>query len=214
MQVCHARAYTHEQQMEYIISVAAMMADEPFKLLIVDSITANLRVDFSGRGELAERQQKLGQMLSRLKKVGNSDLALLYYGTAILWAECAARSHHMLKLCTLAALSSLSWQCGLTYWCSPLLTTMKQLHCLPCFPAHTELGCMTDEGWTGVCAADIRRIQCSCAGNQPGHVRPFWRSYVCGRPQKTLRRTCHGSCLHCQALLAQGQRRTARLQSG
>ena len=45
------------------------MADEPFKLLIVDSITANLRVDFSGRGELAERQQKLGQMLSRLKKV-------------------------------------------------------------------------------------------------------------------------------------------------
>ena len=55
--------------MDLIISVAAMMADEPFKLLIVDSITANLRVDFSGRGELAERQQRLGQMLSRLKKV-------------------------------------------------------------------------------------------------------------------------------------------------
>ena len=69
LQVCHARAYTHEQQMDLIVSVAAMMADEPFKLLIVDSITANLRVDFSGRGELAERQQRLGQMLSRLKKV-------------------------------------------------------------------------------------------------------------------------------------------------
>lgn len=55
--------------MDLIVSVAAMMADEPFKLLIVDSITANLRVDFSGRGELAERQQRLGQMLSRLKKV-------------------------------------------------------------------------------------------------------------------------------------------------
>ena len=68
-QVCHARAYTTDQQMELLISVAAMMADEPFKLLIVDSITANLRVDFSGRGELAERQQKLGQMMSKLKKV-------------------------------------------------------------------------------------------------------------------------------------------------
>lgn len=35
-----------------------------------DSITANLRVDFSGRGELAERQQRLGQLMQRLRKVG------------------------------------------------------------------------------------------------------------------------------------------------
>lgn len=55
--------------MEMIQSVAAMMAEDPFKLLIVDSVTANLRVDFSGRGELAERQQKLGQMMSKLRKV-------------------------------------------------------------------------------------------------------------------------------------------------
>lgn len=32
------------------------MAEEPFKLLIIDSITALFRVDFTGRGELAERQ--------------------------------------------------------------------------------------------------------------------------------------------------------------
>ena len=30
---------------------------------------ALFRVDFSGRGELADRQQKLAQMLSRLQKV-------------------------------------------------------------------------------------------------------------------------------------------------
>lgn len=36
---------------------------------IVDSIMALFRVDFSGRGELAERQQKLAQMLSRLQKI-------------------------------------------------------------------------------------------------------------------------------------------------
>lgn len=56
--------------MELIQSVAAKMVEEPFKLLIVDSIMANFRVDFSGRGELADRQQKLGQMMSQLKKVG------------------------------------------------------------------------------------------------------------------------------------------------
>lgn len=63
--------------MEMIQSVAAMMAEDPYKLLIVDSITANLRVDFSGRGELAERQQRLGQMMSRLKKVRQAPVQLL-----------------------------------------------------------------------------------------------------------------------------------------
>lgn len=42
---------------------------QPFRLVIVDSIMALFRVDFSGRGELAERQQKLGQMMSRLQKI-------------------------------------------------------------------------------------------------------------------------------------------------
>lgn len=38
-------------------------------LQIVDSIMALFRVDFSGRGELADRQQKLAQMMSRLQKI-------------------------------------------------------------------------------------------------------------------------------------------------
>lgn len=42
-------------------------SDECFQ--IVDSIMALFRVDFSGRGELSERQQKLGQMMSRLQKI-------------------------------------------------------------------------------------------------------------------------------------------------
>jgi len=36
---------------------------------IVDSVTALFRVEFSGRGELAERQQKLGVYLSKLMKL-------------------------------------------------------------------------------------------------------------------------------------------------
>uniref|UniRef100_G1KHF6 Meiotic recombination protein n=1 Tax=Anolis carolinensis TaxID=28377 RepID=G1KHF6_ANOCA len=69
--VLYARAYTSEHQMELLDFVAAKFHEEPgiFKLLIIDSIMALFRVDFSGRGELAERQQKLAQMLSRLQKI-------------------------------------------------------------------------------------------------------------------------------------------------
>lgn len=41
----------------------------PFRLLIIDSIIALFRVEFSGRGELSERQQKLGQHLSHLIRI-------------------------------------------------------------------------------------------------------------------------------------------------
>ncbi|CAG2199262.1 DMC1 [Mytilus edulis] len=69
--VIYARAYTSEHQHELLDFVAAKFYEEPgvFKLLIVDSIMALFRVDFSGRGELADRQQKLAQMLSRLQKI-------------------------------------------------------------------------------------------------------------------------------------------------
>lgn len=59
----YARAYTHEHQFGLLLGLAAKMAEEPFKLLIVDSITALFRVDFTGRGELAERQ--VGQVASQ-----------------------------------------------------------------------------------------------------------------------------------------------------
>ena len=45
------------------------MMDEVFSLIIVDSIMALFRVDFSGRGELSIRQQKLGKTLSKLTKL-------------------------------------------------------------------------------------------------------------------------------------------------
>lgn len=69
--VLYARAYTSEHQHELLDFVAAKCHEEMgvFKLLIVDSIMALFRVDFSGRGELADRQQKLAQMLSRLQKL-------------------------------------------------------------------------------------------------------------------------------------------------
>ena len=69
--VLYSRAYTSEQQMELLDFVCAKFHEEPgvFKLLVVDSVMALFRVDFSGRGELAERQQNLAQMLSKLQKI-------------------------------------------------------------------------------------------------------------------------------------------------
>ncbi|XP_069700751.1 meiotic recombination protein DMC1/LIM15 homolog [Periplaneta americana] len=69
--VLYARAYTSEHQYELLDYVAAKFHEEAgvFKLLIIDSVMALFRVDFSGRGELADRQQKLAQFMSRLQKI-------------------------------------------------------------------------------------------------------------------------------------------------
>jgi DNA repair protein RadA len=45
--------------------------DNPIRLLCVDSLTAHFRAEYVGRGELAERQQKLNKHLHELDKVGN-----------------------------------------------------------------------------------------------------------------------------------------------
>jgi len=68
--ILYARAFNSEHQMELINECSQRFAeDKDFRLLIVDSIMALFRVDFSGRGELSERQQKLAQMLSKLAKL-------------------------------------------------------------------------------------------------------------------------------------------------
>lgn len=68
--ILYARAWNSEHQMELIEECSARFAeDKDFRLIIVDSIMALFRVDYSGRGELSERQQKLAQMLSKLAKL-------------------------------------------------------------------------------------------------------------------------------------------------
>ncbi|CAE7149712.1 unnamed protein product [Rhizoctonia solani] len=68
--ITYARAYNSEHQMELIQEAGIRFAEEKnFRLLIVDSIMALFRTDYSGRGELSERQQKLAQMLAKLSKL-------------------------------------------------------------------------------------------------------------------------------------------------
>ena len=66
-----ARAFNSEHQYDLVNEVAIRFAERPnqFRLLIIDSIIALLRTDYSGRGELAERQQKLNQLMARLIKI-------------------------------------------------------------------------------------------------------------------------------------------------
>ncbi|CED84399.1 family atpase dmc1 [Phaffia rhodozyma] len=77
--ITYARAYNSEQQLELINELALRFGDDgTYKLLIIDSIINLFRQDYSGRGELSERQQKLNQMLSRLSKLSEEfNIAIL-----------------------------------------------------------------------------------------------------------------------------------------
>ncbi len=68
--ITYGRAYTTEHQTQLLALIASKMTEETYSLLIIDSIMALFRVDYSGRGELSERQQYLGKMLSKLLKLG------------------------------------------------------------------------------------------------------------------------------------------------
>ncbi|CAK8993561.1 unnamed protein product [Durusdinium trenchii] len=69
--IIYARCYTSDH-LEHLLQEAAslMVNDEDrFALLVVDSIMGGFRVDYSGRGELADRQQKLARVMNKLQKV-------------------------------------------------------------------------------------------------------------------------------------------------
>lgn len=76
-----ARAHSHDAQMDLVIKLGMLFADPdqgPFRALIIDSVTALFRTDFSGREELTERQQRLNQHLVRLVKHAEEfDIAVL-----------------------------------------------------------------------------------------------------------------------------------------
>ncbi|KAH9053192.1 Rad51-domain-containing protein, partial [Lactarius vividus] len=76
--ILYARAYNSEHQMELVDECSQRFAeDKDFRLIIVDSIMALFRVDFSGRGELSERQQKFLSKLSKLSEEFNASVAIL-----------------------------------------------------------------------------------------------------------------------------------------
>ncbi|KAG4430228.1 Meiotic recombination protein dmc1 [Cadophora sp. M221] len=63
--IAYARAQNSEMQIELLEGLAANFATNEYRLLVIDSVMSLYRTDYSGRGELSERQQVLGQFLRR-----------------------------------------------------------------------------------------------------------------------------------------------------
>ncbi len=65
-----ARAFNSDHQILLIDKVGEMVKNgEPIRLVVIDSLTAHFRAEFSGRGQLADRQQKLNKYIHNLMKM-------------------------------------------------------------------------------------------------------------------------------------------------
>ena len=65
-----ARAFNSDHKILLLEKINEMIKNgEPIKLLIVDSLTAHFRAEYSGRGQLADRQQRLNRYLHDLMKL-------------------------------------------------------------------------------------------------------------------------------------------------
>ncbi|KAJ9653177.1 Meiotic recombination protein dmc1 [Coniosporium apollinis] len=67
--ISYARAQNGEHQAELLEKLSEFFATNEYRLLIIDSIMACFRVDYTGRGELNERQQNLNKYLARLTRI-------------------------------------------------------------------------------------------------------------------------------------------------
>ena len=69
--------------MELIKDLSQRLAsDGPYRLIIVDSIMALFRVDYSGRGELSERQQKVSLFVLKFHTVIDCVFKIAWPGKA------------------------------------------------------------------------------------------------------------------------------------
>lgn len=67
-----ARAYNSDHQMLLADEAQDICQSEDIGLIVVDSLTAQFRADYVGRGELAQRQQKLNRHMNTLLRLANS----------------------------------------------------------------------------------------------------------------------------------------------
>src|SRR3989344_4154571 len=73
------RAFNSDHQMLIVDKIEDLIKKDnlPIKLVVVDSLMSHFRADFSGRGQLADRQQKLNKHLHSLMRLAEThDLAV------------------------------------------------------------------------------------------------------------------------------------------
>ena len=74
-----ARAFNSDHQILLLDKITEMIKEgEPIKLVIIDSLTAHFRAEFSGRGQLADRQQRLNRYLHNLMKLAEQHNLAVY----------------------------------------------------------------------------------------------------------------------------------------
>jgi len=75
-----ARAYTSDHQMLLVEKVGELIKHEkiPIKIIIVDSLTGLFRAEYTGRGTLAVRQQKLNRHIHELQKAADVYNLVIY----------------------------------------------------------------------------------------------------------------------------------------
>src|SRR3989338_5829214 len=74
-----ARAFNSDHQILLLDKINELIkAGEPIKLVIIDSLTAHFRAEFAGRGQLADRQQKLNRYLHNLMKMAEQHNLAVY----------------------------------------------------------------------------------------------------------------------------------------
>lgn len=81
-----ARAYNADHQMILAEKTADMIKEKNIRLIIVDSLMAQFRAEYVGRGTLSERQQKLNKHLRVLQK-----LAEMYNVTVLVTNQVMSR---------------------------------------------------------------------------------------------------------------------------
>ena len=75
-----ARAFNSDHQILLAERVEDLIKNDnlPIKILIVDSLMSHFRADFSGRGQLADRQQKLNKHMHTLMKLASAYNIVVY----------------------------------------------------------------------------------------------------------------------------------------
>ena len=73
-----AKAYNSDHQVVLVEKARDIIKDRNVKLIVIDSMMSPFRSDYSGRGELAPRQQKLNRHLHSLQKIADSFNVAIY----------------------------------------------------------------------------------------------------------------------------------------
>ena len=67
-----AKAYNSDHQLVLTEKAKELVKEQNVKLVVIDSLMSHFRSDYTGRGELAPRQQKLNRHLHALQKLADT----------------------------------------------------------------------------------------------------------------------------------------------